>query len=352
MTASKVHHTATENSAWDGPAAEAGLPNEASVLKYCHAWYDANGDPTNKSTYKFPHHRKQGGPANLPACRNGLARLSQANIPDSDRAGVEAHLKAHIEDANQANQLSEDLSSRLKFTRPMARLQQRQVDWYSISNQDTGTAEIYIYDEIGYLAISAKDFVNDLNKLKNQNIDVHLNTPGGEVFDGIAIYNALKAHKANVTCYVDGVAASIGSVIAMAGDKVVMAKNAQMMIHDGYGMCVGNSADMKEMMLLLDKTSDNIASIYAEKTSTNPNKWRQMMQDTTWFSADQAVKAGLADEIVGQSDQTNNWDLSIFNASKVVTEQEKAPEPVIEQENNVWDKDLFRRAFEEALKND
>jgi hypothetical protein len=97
-TASAVHHTATENSAWDGPAAVAAMPNQAATLRYCHAWRDASGDPGAKGTYKFPHHRKEGGPANLPGCRNGLARLEGSSIPDGDKAGVRAHLQAHLAD--------------------------------------------------------------------------------------------------------------------------------------------------------------------------------------------------------------------------------------------------------------
>lgn len=107
--ATGTHHTDTEGSAWDGPAAVAAMPNDAKTLKACHAWVDPDGDPTAKASYKFPHHRKAGGPANLAACRNGLARLSSANIPDSDRAGVKAHLQAHLDDASTSG----DSSNRL-----------------------------------------------------------------------------------------------------------------------------------------------------------------------------------------------------------------------------------------------
>jgi hypothetical protein len=111
-----IHHTATEDSAWDGPAAVAAMPNDAATLRYCHAWENSSADDNDaddkggpgdgdaddkKFNYKFPHHRTKGGPANIPACRNGLARLSNADIPDGDRAGVKAHLQAHIDDANK-----------------------------------------------------------------------------------------------------------------------------------------------------------------------------------------------------------------------------------------------------------
>ena len=104
-----VHHTATTDKPWDGPAAVAAMPNDDTVLKYCHAWQsDAaasvphkEGDDDaddQKGNYKFPHHKTKGGPANLAACRNGLARLSSADIPAGDDAGVKAHMQAHLDD--------------------------------------------------------------------------------------------------------------------------------------------------------------------------------------------------------------------------------------------------------------
>lgn len=97
-----VHHTATTDEPWDGPAAVAGMPNDAAALRYCHAWVDSSGDASVKGSFKFPHHKTKGGPANLSACRNGLARLSGADIPSGDVAGVRAHLQAHLDDAKKS----------------------------------------------------------------------------------------------------------------------------------------------------------------------------------------------------------------------------------------------------------
>lgn len=95
----RSHSTSTVDTPWDGPAAVAAAPNDSAVLRYMHAWVDSDGDADEKSSYKFPHHApRSGSAANLPAVRNGLARLSQANIPDSDRSGVEAHLRRHLRD--------------------------------------------------------------------------------------------------------------------------------------------------------------------------------------------------------------------------------------------------------------
>ncbi len=98
-----AHSTDTSDASWDGPAAVAAMPNEASVLRYCHAWFEGgDADPDAKSSYKFPHHRTEGGPAILGGVRNGLSRLPNADIPDSDRAGVERHLRRHLDDASRA----------------------------------------------------------------------------------------------------------------------------------------------------------------------------------------------------------------------------------------------------------
>lgn len=237
----------------------------------------------------------------------------------------------------------------LKTARPRASLRQGRTDWYTIKNSAAGASEVMIYDEIGYFGVTASDFVNDIKNLATNTIELHLNSPGGEVFDGIAIYQALKNHAASVTVIVDSLAASIASVIAMAGDRVVMAKNATMMIHDGHGLAVGNAADMREMADLLDRTSDNIASIYAERTGGDVKAWRKAMRAETWYTADEAVKAGLADEIQGSAAKTeNSWDLSIFNYSG----RETAPAPVIETVPEevpfTWDAEAFRAAVKGA----
>lgn len=105
-----VHHTDTSEAAWDGPAAVAAMPNDASVLRYCHAWRDDNGAPDAKSSYKLPHHETDGGPAILPGVRNGLARLQQTkNIPQADLPGVMAHLEAHLTDGQDQSANADDL---------------------------------------------------------------------------------------------------------------------------------------------------------------------------------------------------------------------------------------------------
>lgn len=162
------------------------------------------------------------------------------------------------------------------------------------------TAEVKIYADIGAdpwmgTGVDAKEFSDALDKLDVDQIDLRLNSRGGLVWDGIAIMNALARHPANVTVYIDALAASAASFIAMAGDEVVINDHAEMMIHDALGVAVGNAADMKNMLDRLDQMSDNVAGIYAKKAGGDVKDWRKKMSAETWYSADEAVAAGLAD---------------------------------------------------------
>ncbi|WP_238780403.1 head maturation protease, ClpP-related [Prescottella equi] len=197
-------------------------------------------------------------------------------------------------------------------------------EWYTIRNADTKDepTEVLIYDEIGsswWGGVSAKSFAKDLSAIDATDITVRLNSPGGDVFEGIAILNALRNHKARITVYVDGIAASAASFIAMAGDEIVMCRNAEMMIHDAWGYCGGNAAEVRKYADELDRVSDNIASIYADRTDATTEEWRAVMRDEVWYSADEAVTAGLADRVEAKkkdSDKDNasaSFDLSIFN---------------------------------------
>lgn len=171
--------------------------------------------------------------------------------------------------------------------------------WFSIKNLSNEATELYIYDEISSYGVTAADFVAALNAVNASRITLRINSPGGDVFDGLAILNALRAHPANVDVIVDGIAASAASFIAMAGNTVLMSQQSMMMIHDGSGFVIGNAKDMREMADLLDKTSDNIAAVYAKRTGKSKEEWRDAMLAETWYSDEEAVRAGLADGIVG-----------------------------------------------------
>jgi ATP-dependent protease ClpP protease subunit len=187
---------------------------------------------------------------------------------------------------------------------------------------EEGVAKLRLYDVIdswgGAWGVSAKEFAAALDGLdKNTHtIQLHINSPGGEVFEGIAILNQLRAHPAKVVAVVDGLAASAASFIAAGADEVVMGQNAELMIHDAWGLCVGNAADMRGLADRLDHLSNNIASVYAHKAGGTVADWRQAMLDETWYAAQEAVDAGLANSVAeapaAEDAAKNAFDLSVF----------------------------------------
>ncbi len=162
-------------------------------------------------------------------------------------------------------------------------------------------AEVLIYDPIGedWLGngVTAKKFRDDLAAMGDvQEIVVRINSPGGEVFDGFAIYNALKQHKAQVVVHIDGLAASIASVIAMAGDKVVMGEGAMFMVHSPWTVALGNADQMRDIADMLDKVEVGLVDAYVAKTGKSRAEVEKWMDGETWFTRDESIAAGLADD--------------------------------------------------------
>lgn len=217
--------------------------------------------------------------------------------------------------------------------------------WYSIvdkvqlkDEQGGGVgAEIYIYDEIGGWGIMAADFVRELQAVQASVITLRLSSPGGEVFEALAITNSLRQHAATVNVVIEGLAASAATVIAMAGDSITIAPGAMMMIHDAMGVAVGNAAEVRALADLLEKTSQNIADIYAERAGGTADGWRTAMLAETWYNADEAVTAGLAD--------------SVLNTTEKTTATARTPVVVntTEPTGFAFDADLFRAAVKEAV---
>lgn len=238
------------------------------------------------------------------------------------------------------------------------------MSWYRIENKaDTKSAEVYLYDEIGGYGIEAQAFINELNAIDADSITVRVNSVGGEVFQGFAIYQALKDFDGDVTVVVDGLAASIASVIAMAGSKVVMARNAEFMIHDGHCVAIGNAAELTKTVAMLDRVSDNIASVYAERTGVGTaGDWREHMRAETWYSAEEAVKAGLADEVAPATKRSarNAAELvKVFNyggrrlaPAPVIATPAVTPEAAVEPAPFEWDTDLILNTLKGVFDHD
>ena len=151
--------------------------------------------------------------------------------------------------------------------------------WYEFRAQTKGAAEIVIYDEIGAFGIPAKAFLDELKALGPvAELTVRINSPGGSVFDGVAIYNALKRHDAKITVWIDGIAASIASMIAMAGDEVVMPENAMLVLHDPSGLVAGTAADMRAMAEALDKMAAAMVAGYRDKSGAGDAEIAALMR--------------------------------------------------------------------------
>ncbi|PPF18275.1 peptidase [Rathayibacter sp. AY1A4] len=187
----------------------------------------------------------------------------------------------------------------------------------AVEEKQGSAADVFIYDEIGESfwggGISAQSMATELAALDVDELHVYINSPGGAAWDGIAIMNAIRRHKAQVTVHVDGLAASAASVIAMAGDRVVMSRGSQLMIHDASGGAYGNAELMDEVASILHKLSDSIADVYVGRAGGDRATWRAAMQAETWYTAEEAVAAGLADEWV-DAPTTNPVDRSRFSA--------------------------------------
>lgn len=166
--------------------------------------------------------------------------------------------------------------------------------WYKIQAK-AGAAEISIYEDIGGWGVSAAQFKADLDALGDVPVTVRINSPGGSVFDGLAIYNILSA-RGNVTTMVDGLAASSASLVFMAGSKRVMPEDAYLMIHNPWTMTVGSAEELRDQADVLDRLSGTLANIYSRVTGKAADIVRGLMNEETWINGAEAIAGGWATE--------------------------------------------------------
>jgi len=170
--------------------------------------------------------------------------------------------------------------------------------WYEIKNKSNGVVDISLHDEIGLWGVSAADFINDLktnSTAKSINLSIH--SPGGNMLDGLAMYNALKAHPAKIYSHVTGIAASAASTVLMAGDVVTMPEDAYIMIHNPMGMAFGGSDEMRDYADVMDKLKAGAVNIYAKKSGKNADDISEMMDSETWLNSNDALEHGFIDTI-------------------------------------------------------
>lgn len=175
------------------------------------------------------------------------------------------------------------------------------------------TASIFIYDEIGGFGISADSVRRELANIDAPVINLSINSPGGDVFDGIAIYNELLSHDARVNVRVTGLAASAASIIAMAGDEISVAENGFLMIHNAWSMAIGNKRDMWDTGDVLNAIDKSLARTYSKRTGAEFEDISSMMDAETWLDAETAVNLKFADSIIESESANALFDLSIYS---------------------------------------
>jgi ATP-dependent Clp protease, protease subunit len=209
-----------------------------------------------------------------------------------------------------------------------------------IVNKDEDTT-FYLYDEIGDYGVSAKDIVKGINAVKKGTIHFRINSPGGAVFDGLSIYNAIKESKVKTIAHIDGLAASIASVIAIAADEVKMADNAFFMIHEPWSIAIGNADIMRKEADLLEKVAEPMLKSYIERSKHTDEEIKAWMAAETWFTADEAREAGFADAVEEIDAEARTkfvpFDLSVYKN-------------VPDQLREIKDKDVNERDLEKALR--
>ncbi len=191
--------------------------------------------------------------------------------------------------------------------------------WYNIQNKAGNSADIYIFDEIGTYGVTAQDFISEIKGLKDMPINLRINSLGGDVFDGMAMYNVIKRRESKTTVYIEGIAASIATIIALGADEVVMAENSLFMIHNAWGGASGEAKDMRKTAETLEKITSELTDIYVKKTGLSYDAVAQMMDEETWLNAEEAYKLRFVDTISDSIKVAAKYDVSKF---KNITQEE------------------------------
>ena len=191
--------------------------------------------------------------------------------------------------------------------------------WYNIQNKAGETADIYIFDEIGTYGVTAQDFISEIKGLKDMPINLRINSLGGDVFDGMAMYNVIKRRESKTTVYIEGIAASIATIIALGADEVIMAENSLFMIHNAWGGTSGEAKDMRKTAETLDKITSELTDIYVKKTGLSFEVISEMMNEETWLNAKEAFDLRFIDTISDSIKVAAKYDVSKF---KNITQEE------------------------------
>lgn len=232
--------------------------------------------------------------------------------------------------------------------------------YWEFKNKTATEADLFLYIEIaswggGYAAHSAQSFKQELDNLGDlDTLNIYINSPGGDVFEGNTIMNMIKRKKCTKNVYVDGLAASIASVIAMAGDKIIMPNNAMMMIHNAWTYAAGNSQELRKLADDLDKVNASIRQTYLDKAGDKLDEetLTTLMDNETWLTAQECYDYGLCDQVGEDKSVAAKFDLNTLSNYRntpvnYVLRQAKANETAENKEPRVNIEDEKRAILED-----
>lgn len=222
-------------------------------------------------------------------------------------------------------------------------------DWYSINDLSSDTPEIYIYDVVGYPYTDVGQLLREMATIKDKPILARINSPGGDVWDGVALMNGFANHPGGVTVRIESLAASIASVIAMGGRKVEAYSNALLMIHNSWVVTAGNRVELLEVADILEMVDENIMESYAKKTKLGKKELREMMAAETWLNAKAMKEKGFIDEIIQSGKPAKAaFDLSIFANLPDEFKAEAKPKEITERDLEREIRDVFGLSHNKA----
>lgn len=205
-----------------------------------------------------------------------------------------------------------------------------------VRNAAADSAEVFLYDAIVSSAeeaawlggVAPEPFVKELRAIDAKTIHLRINSPGGSVFAGRAMEQALRDHPARVIAHIDGLAASAASFVAMGADEVIMAKGALMMVHKAWTLAFGNATDLLDTAALLEKIDSTLVQTYADRSGADPATVADWLAAETWFTADEAVAAGLADSVAADAPKAQaRWDLSAYGKAPAAPAEPAPAQP-------------------------
>ncbi len=226
----------------------------------------------------------------------------------------------------------------------------KDMNWYNIKNLSQNSTEVVIYDEIGQWGIDSKSFIEEVKEISTENILLRINSPGGSVIDGLAIHDAIKRMPQKVTAQIEGLAASIATIIALGADEISMSQNSLFMIHNVWGGETGGAKDMRKAADLMEKMGDRLVNIYVSKTGKDETEIRNWMDEETWFTADEALEAGFIDYVEEPIALAAKFDINKLNYknTSIVVDMFKSNKKSFKMENQIEDlknfiSDLFNK---------